>query len=281
MEERKYTIAIAIISLVLIVGYLIYNYNYREKMETFEKQAAIQVPVLIYHHFYTDEDKEKYEPTKDYSVKISSLDKQMKYLHDNGYKSLTVDQLLCWKEKKCEISEKSFVVSIDDGQKSVLELAKPVFEKYGFTAISFVISSRTPKTIEEYDPSKYQYISEEELKNAGGKVIEWGSHSHNQHEMVGDKKKIYTLSYEELEEDVKTSKIVLNTDYYAYPFNTYNKSIISALKKAGYKLAFRGQNRKTTQSEDKYLTSRIFVSDDMDKFKDIFETNKYDQEEGL
>ena len=236
-------------------------------------ENATSVPVLIYHHFLTDEDKAKYEPTKDYSVSLSVFEEQLKYLKDNGYKSLTPSEMLCWKKNECKIPLKSFMITIDDGQKSVMKYAYPLLKKYGFTALSFVISSRIGD-YGEWDPSTYQYLSADDLKDNG--VIYFGSHSDDMHRYVDDKKRLYTMSYKEIYDDVKLSMGKINTKYFAYPFNTYNKDFTKALENAGYQLAFRGQSRKTIQSENRYMISRIFVSDNMESFKAIFETDKYD-----
>lgn len=236
-------------------------------------ENATSVPVLIYHHFLNDEDKAKYEPTKDYSVSLSVFEEQLKYLKDNGYKSLTPSEMLCWKKSECKIPLKSFMITIDDGQKSVMKYAYPLLKKYGFTALSFVISSRIGD-YGELDPSTYQYLSADDLKDNG--VIYFGSHSDDMHRYVDDKKRLYTMSYKEIYDDVKLSMGKINTKYFAYPFNTYNKDFTKALENAGYQLAFRGQSRKTIQSENRYMISRIFVSDNMESFKAIFETDKYD-----
>ena len=214
-------------------------------------ESKIQVPVLLYHHFLSDEEKQEYEPDKNYSVSIVSFEKQMKYLYDNGYTSITPEQMLCWKLKKCEIPEKSFMITIDDGQKSVLEYAEPILKKYGFNATAFVISSRVNEEKEEFNPAIYQYFSKEEIHNTG--TIYIGSHTHDMHRMVGDKKRILTMTYEEMFDDVKLSNDILNTKYIAYPYNTYNSEFISAIRNAGYELGFRGQSRKTIQSEDRFM----------------------------
>lgn len=202
-------------------------------------ENATSVPVLIYHHFLIDEDKAKYEPTKDYSVSLSVFEEQLKYLKDNGYKSLTPSEMLCWKKNECKIPLKSFMITIDDGQKSVMKYAYPLLKKYGFTALSFVISSRIGD-YGEWDPSTYQYLSADDLKDNG--VIYFGSHSDDMHRYVDDKKRLYTMSYKEIYDDVKLSMGKINTKYFAYPFNTYNKDFTKALENAGYQLAFRGQS---------------------------------------
>ena len=273
MKKHKLKIVFGIIILIIVILCLLVVVRKNNK----EKQNYdTQVPVLLYHHFLSDEEKALYESTKDYSVKVSTFDKQMKYLYDNGYQSLTPQKMECWKKYECEIPPKSFMITIDDGQKSVLYYAQPILEKYGFTAISFIITSRSKEKIEEWNPKTYQYISKKELKDANS-TIYFGSHSHDMHSIVDGEKKMYTMTDVEIFKDVNTSREILDTYYFAYPYNTYNNNFTKALKKAGYTLAFRGQSRKTVQSENSLMISRIFVSDDMDAFYDIFETSKYNQ----
>lgn len=256
---------------LLVLGIFLINKNAMKNKNN--NDNAKQIPVLIYHHFLSDEEKKEYEPEKNYSVSTTAFEKQLKYLKDNGYKSITPKEMLCWKLQKCNLDTKSFMITIDDGQKSVLRYAYPLLKKYGFTATSFVISSRI-KNYGDWDPSTYQYYSKEDLKDNG--VIYFGSHSDNMHMYVEDEKKLYTMNYDEILQDVSISKEILNTTYFAYPFNTYNKDFTRALREAGYELAFRGQSRKTSLNENRFLISRIFVSEDFDLFKEIFESDKYD-----
>lgn len=266
---KKFRVIAILILCIIVTGC-------NKNIQTNNENYASQIPVLIYHHFLSDEEKKQYEPEKDYSVSTSTFEKQLSYLKENGYKSITAEEMECWKSNKCELDKKSFMITIDDGQKSVLKYAYPLLKKYGFTAISFVISSRIGD-YGEWNPAKYQYYSQSDLKDNG--VVFFGSHSDNMHMYVNETKKLYTMTYKEILEDVTLSKEKLNTSYFAYPFNTYNKDFTKALKEAGYKLAFRGQSRKTCKNENKYMISRIFVSENLDSFKEIFETNKYDCKE--
>lgn len=268
MKHKKFII----ITLILIIFALTIS---KVILSSNKYLSNEQIPVLIYHHFLSDEEKRQYEPDKNYSISVSVFEQQMKYLKDNGYTSLTPMQMECFKEYKCKIPNKSFMITIDDGQESVLKYAKPILQKYGFNALSFVVSSRISDEPSKWDASLYQYISKQELISDDS--IYFGSHSDDMHQIISNQKKLYTMTYDEIYNDVKKSKEVIDTIYFAYPFNTYNKDFTNALKSAGYKLAFRGQSKKTIQSENKYMISRIFVSDDISSFYEIFETNKYNQ----
>lgn len=241
----------------------------------FKLNSGQQIPVLLYHHFLTPEEKEIYNDGG-YSVTTTTFEKQMKWLYENGYKSITPDELYCWKKNRCKISSKSFLITIDDGLLSSYKYASPILKKYNFVAAVFLVTSRVKEKTEDWTPTKYVYIGKDIKDKKDGTLI-FASHSHELHEMIDGTKKLYTLEYPEILNDVITSREILSTDYFAYPFNTYNSNIRSALNEAGYKLAFRGQNQKTTKHEEIYLTSRIVVTEDMDCFNKIFNSKEFNQ----
>jgi len=75
-------------------------------------------------------------------------------------------------------------------------------------------------------------------------------------------------SYERrLTKDFKKSKEFLNaklrvdSDYAAYPYGIWNKSVVSALKKAGFKGAFTGKTGINSLKENQFLLKRILVEE--------------------
>ena len=63
----------------------------------FKLNSGQQIPVLI-SSFLTPEEKEIYNDGG-YSVTTTTFEKQMKWLYENGYKSITPDELYCWKKQ--------------------------------------------------------------------------------------------------------------------------------------------------------------------------------------
>lgn len=264
----KKNIIIIFIIILLLLFITIFSMHY----DAFGKQ----VPVLLYHHFLTEEELKKYDNSSEYVVSVETFDKQLQYLYDNGYDSITLDELNCWKNNKCNIPEKSFVIVIDDGLISTFRYAKPILEKYGYTATLFTISSRINYNIEDWDYTKLQYVTSD-IVESNDNIIDIQSHSHDMHHMISNDKAIETMNCDEINNDLKESKKILNSQYLAYPFNTFNKCVFEALENNDYLLAFRGTNKKTYKNEYKYMTSRIFINNDMEYFKSIFETDSFDQ----
>lgn len=75
----------------------------------------------------------------------STFEKQMTYLKDQGYVTVGLDDLAAWQLGMKKLPEKSVVITFDDGDRSVLEIAYPILKRLGFKATIFVVTSRVGK----------------------------------------------------------------------------------------------------------------------------------------
>ncbi|MBW2643613.1 MAG: polysaccharide deacetylase family protein [Deltaproteobacteria bacterium] len=89
------------------------------------------VPVLAYYSFSEN------KPNK-VSITQGNFKAQMKYLKENNYHVITLDQLLDFLDYKEQIPEKSVVITFDDGWSSAYDFAFPILKKYGFPATFFI-----------------------------------------------------------------------------------------------------------------------------------------------
>jgi peptidoglycan/xylan/chitin deacetylase (PgdA/CDA1 family) len=93
----------------------------------FRKKAKLEfgkIPVFVFH-----------------SVTADKFEKQLRYLADNGYKTINADcfyEVLTGSKKP---QENTIVLTFDDGLGSLWTVAYPLLKKYGFTGISFLIPS--------------------------------------------------------------------------------------------------------------------------------------------
>ncbi|MFQ5510208.1 MAG: polysaccharide deacetylase family protein [Candidatus Krumholzibacteriia bacterium] len=110
---------------------------------------------------------------------IGSFEQQMRYLHEEGYRSVGLDDLIEWQEGRLKLPPKSVVITFDDGDRSVL-LAEPVLERYGFTATLFIITGRVGVEWEGLETLGWDEIRE--LQARGRFSIQ--SHSHDLHYSV-------------------------------------------------------------------------------------------------
>jgi len=234
-----------------------------------------QIPVLMYHEVKDDE---YYEEQPD-TIKLSTFEKQLQYLKENDYNTLTLEEFYCWKQGKCDISDKSVLLTFDDGFYSFHYLVEPLLEKYNFHAVNFVIGSTVSEKTKKYNPEKYGTIGLDVI-NKHSEYVDYQSHSFGMHSQVDNKQKIYSMNKDEMVEDLNQMANIGNFEYISYPYNTDTDEFIEILKDHGYKLAFRGESEKVTKDCNNYQIPRIGVSDNLDEFKAIFETKKHNNRYG-
>jgi Predicted xylanase/chitin deacetylase len=90
------------------------------------------IPILTYHSL--DESRSVV------STSPSAFKKQMKYLWERSYKTLSVAEVINLIRKREPFPEKTFVITFDDGYKNVYTDAFPILERYGFKGTVFLIA---------------------------------------------------------------------------------------------------------------------------------------------
>jgi len=199
------------------------------------------IPVLAYHDVLKN-------PVNDTDISIDKFEKQMKYLHDNDYKALSMDEFYDWKTNKKKINGKKVLITFDDGRRNFLENAIPIMEKYNIKATIFVIGDR----IGSQDYLTIEDIEEIKRKHKNMNVQSHSFGLHRQDLARSNDYKIYN-------EDMKMNSIN-NYKYYAYPFGINNNNYKKALKDNKYKLAFLFSNGKwATKDMDNYYIRRVPV----------------------
>lgn len=223
---------------------------YVERFRDFHGDTAEFVPVMMYHFFY-DEDFEL--PSKGAnSHSIQSVREQLQFLWENGYVTLSMDELYEWLNGNIDVPKKSVVLTSDDGKDDFFVLLQPELHKYGFIATSFVITSYR-KNI----PYKLT------LPN-----IELHSHTHNMHRgevakggIPDNRGMMQGVSVAEGVADMQQSIDILNgSKYFAYPFGTFGGNSKEILRQTGIRLAFTTQYGVVRRGQDPLQLPRVRIS---------------------
>jgi len=215
-----------------------------ESNNTLEKNAQ-SIPVFLYHFFHNHNEYESW--TTVISLRIDKFEDQLKYLKDNDFMTLKMKDLEMYIDGKVQIRENSVVLTIDDGNETIFSLAYPVIEKYGVNVTVFAITS--------YD---------ENIINKQTDYVEMHSHTHNMHitdKCSGGQGGLFKcVDYEEGLVDLKkSSELLNNTKYLAYPFGEYTDWSIDLLKESGYTMALTTNYGNAKVGIDKYLVPRIYI----------------------
>jgi len=110
-----------------------------KEVDIINTKSTIKILMLGYHQIRdlksTDGPK-----TKMFITKPETFEKEMKFLFDKGYRTITTtDYINYLKTGKADFNlDKSFILTFDDGYASQYTNAFPVLKKYNFTATFFI-----------------------------------------------------------------------------------------------------------------------------------------------
>jgi len=188
------------------------------------------VPVISYHKFSEDK-------ADVLTVKKSDLEEQMKFLKENGYWVIPMDEFFDFIDFNRPIPKKSVVITIDDDWYSTYEIAFPILKKYGYPATLFVY---TDLIIPGGKTLSWDLLTE---MFKSGIDIQCHTKSHrNLDKRSGQEsfREYFETVKKELTESAEIIRKRLNKDvrYFAYPFGDTNHLIIALLMKLGYRGAF-------------------------------------------
>ena len=145
------------------------NYFYKiERLNILTKQLKLSEPiqaivssedvssvsVIMYHNFVSKEDIKSGIEYEEYSISPEDFEKDLIWLKDNGYVTITSEELLKFLEEKKPLPQKAVILSIDDGSWGVYKNAWPLLKKYGMKADLNVIGAQIDATWESLDSGK-------------------------------------------------------------------------------------------------------------------------------
>lgn len=214
------------------------------------------VPVLCYHRFAENCKSALCTPT-------SIFDQQMRYLKDNHYRVISLNELLDFLNYLHTIPKRSVLINIDDGYRSAYDIAYPILKKYGFTATLFIYT--------DFVDAGRNAITWDQLREMKADGFEVGSHtlSHcdltQKNEGEDDQEYIARIKKELfVSKQIIDKKLNQNTIYIAYPYGNSNQRVMNICNQVGYKIAFtvkRGGNpffaEPLTLKRDQILTRDI------------------------
>lgn len=194
--------------------------------------GEIRIPILLYHHFSDDPDFGRY------TVSPNSFAMQLQWLFDNGYHSVSLEDVVTAIKTGKELPEHPFVLTIDDGNADVYTTAFPLIKKYGFkTTVFLIANSIGAKNM--LDTTMIQ-----ELLSHGW---EFGSHSFTHSDLTAEN---VDDGYEICSSKVELSKkLGLDIRFFAYPYGKANEHAMVTVFKCGY---LAGLGLGTSKAESKH-----------------------------
>lgn len=188
------------------------------------ENGRLIVPILYYHHVgFVKDSKDEFRQL--ITVSPSNFKEQMRYLKDAGFEVISLKDLLLGFEGKKKLSEKSVILTFDDGYRDYYDYAFPILLEFNLSSINFIILN----SLDMDDNLTIPQVRE--MLNSG--LFEVGAHGVSHAKLTG-------MALDKMEREVVDSKAALerklktNIDFFAYPGGFLNDQVEDAVNKAHY-----------------------------------------------
>ena len=193
------------------------------------------IPILTYHQVGTNP--KCIYPVQSVSPNVFSM--QMKVLKKLGFSTINLDELYRYRMGRFKIPKKPIVITFDDGLQEAIDNSTTVLKQYGFTAVYYIPT--------DYIGKKSEWLMDElgfELPIIDLEKIKWLDTNGFQ---IG----CHSMSHPHLDQlpkdncfnELKSSKTILEdiighqVNHLAYPYGSYNESVMDTAKEAGFDTA--------------------------------------------
>lgn len=251
MRSKKSLIALAMVMILLITsitGATVGAINSKQKFE------GIPLTIIMYHGVIKDS---KHQGT--YMISPQLLESDMKYLKDNGYNAIVIQDLIDYVDEGKPLPEKPVMLTFDDGYYNNYLYAYPLSLKYNMKIVISPIGFFSEKYSESGEENElYSHITWKEMKEMiDSGMVEIQNHSYHLHGTkdtgrLGTQKKKQESAdaYEKLlvndlteMQELMRNKTGWTPTAFTYPFGIISKESIPVIRNMGFRASLSCEER--------------------------------------
>lgn len=207
------------------------------------EQESRAVPILMYHSILKDPKR-----TGKYILPPEVLEQDIRYLLNQGYETVVLEDLVRFVEGKDTLPEKPVILTFDDGYLNNLTYVLPILEEYDCRAVISIVGAYTARFSETPDPNpSYAHVTWEDISamELSGR-FEIQNHSydmHGQQGRMGSGRKngesdaayaaVFTADVGKLQSEL-TRRCGITPTFFTYPFGVIGKDSRELLKQMGF-----------------------------------------------
>lgn len=209
---------------------------------------TVRVPILMYH-YVSEPPEEADEYRTDLSVSPANFRRQMSYLAENGFTTISLYDLSLAVTARKALPEKPIILTFDDGYLDNYENAFPILQEFGFQGTFFIVT----EFVDLGRPGYMTWPMIEELAAAG-----MGVEPHSKtHADLSDKPRD-TLLWEILgSQQTLAAHVDYTPRFFCYPGGRYDDDTIAMLQELDFWGAVTTSGGKWHGFEDRYEWSRL------------------------
>ncbi|MFD1359096.1 stalk domain-containing protein [Fictibacillus halophilus] len=225
------------------------------------------IPVLMYHHF-----SEKIVDGNT-TIKPSEFKEHLQYLKKNGFSTISVSDLMAYKEGTASLPENPVLITLDDGYLSNYQYAFPVLKELKMKATIFIVTQDVGNTT-LLNPH-FNWVQAREMEKSG--FVDIQSHTNYSHYKVGKHAALSSPMNGEthiqfknrVRKDLITSRDLIRRNLgktslaLAYPYGSYSGSTLKIAKEVGFKMAFTVKKGHVYKQSPQFELDRINIPQGM------------------
>lgn len=214
-------------------------------------EFQLDLPTLTYHYIRVVENPEVDKLGFALSVTPENFKKQMQYLVDHDYQTISPDDLYNALKEGKNLPPKSVLLTFDDGYRDFYQNAFPVLKKHNLKATVFVVTNFVG------DKDK-RYLTWEQIKEMDkSDLVMIGSHSQNHANLIKSSKATQEISQSKA---IIEKQLGHEISTFAYPGGQFNAKVANLVSKATYQLAFTTQIGTKMSFEERFQLPRVRIS---------------------
>lgn len=220
---KKIILSVLLILILAIISFLIYEIATVNKTY-YIGEKNLQIPVFVYHDIVEDESQIEYDYMQ---TTAKQFEKQITGLMKLGYKPISYEDLVAYKNGEKAIPKWSFLITFDDGYIGVYKYAFEIAKKYNIPMTSFEISDTVGI------PGYYTWDEAREMKESGLMSIYLHGYTHIEYDKETPERVLSDTNkaQENLQNQLGDNNIL---KVFTYPYGLSTNEERSLLWQAGY-----------------------------------------------
>lgn len=198
-----------------------------------------------------------------YRLHPKVFEQQVRWLRRHGYYSVSIAQWAEAMQRNAPLPGRPVLFTFDDGYRDFAEVAWPVLDRHGFSALVFIVAGKAGGSA-DWDANFGEpapLMGWEEIVQLAREGVDFGSHSVSH-------RKLSTLGADEVIEECTRSRVILEENLkrpiwaISYPWDAHDQDVRRCVADCGFTVGVTTRPGRARLSDDPLALPRVQIFSD-------------------